>query len=146
MHAETLAMTTPRTKTTAKDRKAFVERVRGIVTQAGGRDDLDASIYTHVIPVTKCGPLFVSVHESHDGDGVGWVACCFMYPKLAVESVGTGTLNPYSGKWNFHYFSPWGLDDAVADFERTLGTVLIGAGRSATGVGHEVMGGEAEQE
>ena len=133
-------------RTTAKDRKAFVERVRGIVTQAGGRDDLDASIYTHVIPVTKCGPLFVSVHGSDDSSEVGWVACCFLYPKLAVELVGQGMLNPYSGKWNHHYFHPWTVDDSVADFERALGSVLIGAGRSATGVGHEVMGGEAVQE
>jgi hypothetical protein len=132
-------------RTTAKDRKAFVQRVRDLVTQAGGRDDLDASVYTHVIPVTKCGPLFVSAHGSDDGSEVGWVACAFLYPELAAEVIVGDRLNRHSGKWNFHYFSPWTVDDAVADFERALKGVLIACG-SATGVGHEVMGGEAGQE
>lgn len=124
--------------TTAKDREAFVQRVRDIVIQAGGRDDLDTSINSHVIPVTTCGPLFVSVHEANGGSEVGWVACRFMYPELAAEVIRGDRLNRCSGKWNHHYFSPWSVDDAVADFERSLGRFLTAGNGEADANGQRV--------
>lgn len=32
-----------------------------------------------------------------------WVACKFDDEKLAVKKIAEGSLNPFSGKWNWHY-------------------------------------------
>jgi hypothetical protein len=108
---------------TVKDTKALVEQVTKVIIEAGGRNDIDTSIYTHVIPVTRFGPLHVSAHDSHDGSP-GWIACRFMYPELAVGNAGGQSLNPYSGKWNFH-FGSIPVDEAIDSFRRSLSKVLI---------------------
>lgn len=127
-------MRTAKPKISARDRQAFVERVREIIMGAGARDDVDRLIYDYVIPATRVGPLYVSVHESCNGDGLGWIACRFLYPQVAAEIVGGERLNPHSGKWNHHYFGPWTLDDAVADFSRSLKAILVAdAGASDAG-------------
>ena len=112
-------------RASAKDRKAFVERVTELVIEAGARSDIDTIIYTYNIPVTRFGPLYVSIHESLDGSAVGSIMCRFEFPELAVGNVGGERLNPYSGKWNWH-FSQWTtVDDAVAQFRHALERILI---------------------
>jgi hypothetical protein len=108
---------------TVKDIRDFVEKVTKLVVEAGGRNDIDTFVYTHVIPVTRFGPLHVSVHDSHDGS-LGWVACKFMYPQLADGNVGGQSLNPYSGKWNFHFGRETTVDEAVAEFRRAFDPML----------------------
>ena len=46
---------------------------------------------------TKAGTLFVSPYED-------WIACRFENVEEAKRLLGNSArLNPYSGKWNFHY-------------------------------------------
>lgn len=42
---------------------------------------------------------------------------------LSVDLCG-GNLNPYSGKWNHHYWGAWTAADALVHFERNLRRVL----------------------
>ena len=132
-------------RTTAKDREAFALRVREVVfRRADGRVNPDnRDFYELVITETKCGPLYLHVADA-GSHGLGFVAGRFLYPDRGVAMLGAESVNKYSGKWNHHYWhGP--VDEAIADFERALQRVT-GAGGSAMGTGHEVMGGEAEQE
>ncbi len=71
---------------------------------AGHRDPMGADW----IVQTKAGAMKVIGYGN-------WVACRFDDAKRAFEvlkaipSIGTGRLNPYSGKWNFH-FAPFEQD------------------------------------
>jgi hypothetical protein len=57
----------------------------------------------------------------------GWIACRFDDVKAAVALLGydpvSGRLNPYSGKWNFH-FGRCTAEEALGEFARELGHVL----------------------
>ena len=126
-------------KASAKDREAFVPRIEAVVRQAGGRDDLDSTMrgFGFVVPITRCGPLRVCPYEPLSGSAVGWVACRFLYPEVAVGILGTLALNTYSGKWNFHFGSRVSQDEAVAEFECSLRHILIpGYGRPEAAPDH----------
>lgn len=107
------------------EQEAFVPRVLEIVLQAGGREDLDTFAYTHVIPVTAYGPLYVSAYNPDGRFASGWIACRFLYPELAQGKAGGQSLNPYSGKWNFHFHQGTTVDEAVEEFRRSLHRILI---------------------
>lgn len=66
---------------------------------------------------TPAGELRVTVYED-------WVACRFSDPATAITTLPDGAhrqnLNPYSGKWNWHYISGWTATEAIADFEQQL--------------------------
>jgi hypothetical protein len=57
----------------------------------------------------------------------GWFACRFQDVKAAVSLLGydpaCGRLNPYSGKWNFH-FGRCTAEEALAEFVWELSRVL----------------------
>ena len=113
--------------------ETFGLRIQEVVRQAGGRDDLDTSIYDSVIPATRCGPLFVSANASHRGPNVGWIACRFLYPELAVEVFGDIAVNPCSGKWN-HHFGSIPVSKAVDSFRGSLSKVLIADAGLGSGI------------
>ena len=55
-----------------------------------------------------------------------WIACRFQDVQRAKENLPVGLqtlLNPYSGKWNHHYFD-WTPHDAASDFHDTLSRIL----------------------
>ena len=119
-----------KSKATAKDRASFALKACEVIIEAGGRSEPDdTGLYSWVVD-TKCGPLYLHVSES-TGSGIGFVAGRFLYPDRGVAVLGTDTLNRHSGKWNHHYFIPWSVDQAVADFERSLKQVL-GVGEPVT--------------
>lgn len=68
---------------------------------------------------TKAGTLFVSPYED-------WIACRFENVEEAKRLLGHSTrLNPYSGKWNFHYgheaiATPFPLNDFATHLEKLL--------------------------
>lgn len=68
---------------------------------------------------TTCGVLHISPYDT-------WIACCFDDVAAAkqhfppVFGLGHDRLNPYSGKWNWHYFS---LPD-WSDFRSALKDIL----------------------
>jgi hypothetical protein len=65
---------------------------------------------------TKCGLLGVSPYDN-------WVACRFRDVERAKAGTVSGYFNPYSGKWNHHYYE-WPPQEALADFVRQLNEVL----------------------
>jgi hypothetical protein len=60
---------------------------------------------------TGAGALYC--HAIEDG-----AFCRFAHPDRAKAIIGAGSLNPYSGKWNWHYNKP-GLDELL-DLQRHL--------------------------
>jgi hypothetical protein len=114
-----------KTKVSAKDRRAFAEKATEVIRQAGGREQPDdTGLYSWLIPETRCGPLYLHVADA-GSHGLGFVAGCFACPDRAVAVLGAEVVNKHSGKWNHHYFNPWGTDDAVVGFEWSLKRVLI---------------------
>lgn len=127
-------------RVTAKERASFALKACETIIRAGGRSEPDdTGLYSWVID-TRCGPLYLHVSES-TGSGIGFVAGRFLYPDRGVAVLGADAVNRFSGKWNHHYFSPWSVDEAVADFERSLRPVLPASdahgGRSVTPDGDE---------
>src|SRR5262249_33990260 len=49
-----------------------------------------------------------------------WIACRWDEPERAKTFINTGRLNPYSGKWNFHFTSDYTAGVALHDFKREL--------------------------
>lgn len=69
---------------------------------------------------TTAGTLRVHVYDD-------WLACRFqdVGKALAVLSgPSLGRLNRWSGKWNFHFFGEWTVDEAVMEFDREVGELL----------------------
>lgn len=66
---------------------------------------------------TILGPLYITAYDD-------WIACCFDNVQAAKTHYGVTTLgsrlNPYSGKWNWHYF---GTDD-WSDFTAAMAEIL----------------------
>lgn len=83
------------------------------------------SVVDKLLLHTVAGPLRVRVFpgdERKPPQYQPFVAMQFEYPDLA-EGVVSGSVNPYSGKWNFH---PEKCDKAaVAELEDILSTILV---------------------
>lgn len=56
-----------------------------------------------------------------------WLACCFDDPKRASNFASGTSLNPHSGKWNWHFDEP-GLKEAVGLFARIASLVPVSEG------------------
>jgi hypothetical protein len=71
---------------------------------------------------TICGELHLIVYD-------GWIACRFQDVTRAKQNLPVdlqAILNPFSGKWNFHYFD-WTPQDAAYDFQNALSRILPSA-------------------
>jgi hypothetical protein len=100
-----------------RDRQLFVRRCHDLIARLGGiRTD---GFYQWELP-TRYGQLGLSVTENTTS-GPGTVFTRFDDPKAAHPHTNC---NPYSGKWNHHYFGDWTVDDALAEFECRLQSVL----------------------
>jgi hypothetical protein len=51
-----------------------------------------------------------------------WLACQFEDEKLAVKHIGSGCLNRFNGKWNWHFDKP--DEDDLDDLKETLQHIL----------------------
>jgi hypothetical protein len=65
---------------------------------------------------TKAGPLSLRVDEEV-ASVIGTVFTRFDSPPDAEELVDC---NPYSGKWNHHYFDGWTVESALRDLSHQL--------------------------
>jgi len=90
--------------------KHFAKKAKAVIQQHGGQPD--DGTYEWKMD-TRFGPLRLSV----DGDAV---MTKFDFPHLAHDELGC---NPFSGKWNFHYFDSWTVEQAIADLEWRLNIV-----------------------
>jgi hypothetical protein len=72
---------------------------------------------------TKAGTLIllVQAHKGRKIGGPGTVFTRFDSPPDARELVDC---NPYSGKWNHHYFDGWTMENSLADLQYWLRKVL----------------------
>jgi hypothetical protein len=112
-----------------RERERLAGKVRGYVLSVGGKvaetgrmiEEGGERMHTNdrLELTTHAGTLSVIPYD-------GWIACRFHDVKAAVALLGynpaCGRLNPFSGKWNFH-FGRCTADDALLEFAWGLGRV-----------------------
>jgi len=104
-----------RTRTRKKQRELFLTTVVSLLLNLGARQDNDGFILQ-----TKVGPLTL-YPTTLGNDELGTVFARFDNPDAARQLVGC---NPFSGKWNHHYFDGWSVEAAMDDFSARLRRVL----------------------
>jgi len=103
-------------KQKAVQEAAFDTGVVEIVTRLGGISQGKEWLPNYYEITTRAGYLSIATYGN-------WVACQFNDPDAAKAVVGTSGLNPFSGKWNHHYFD-MPLKISLEDFECTLRRIL----------------------
>jgi hypothetical protein len=98
-----------------KQRQQFIVRVTAMLLDLGA-EPLD---YEFVLQ-TKAGRLKLHPTENH-AEGLGTVFTRFDNPEVARQLVNC---NPFSGKWNFHFFDGWTVDAAIQELAFQLNKVL----------------------
>lgn len=105
-----------RTKLAPKKlRQRFIASVTALLLELGA-EPLD---YEFVLQ-TKAGRLTLHPTENMAA-GLGTVFSRFDNPQAARQLVNC---NPFSGKWNFHFFSGWSVEAAIQDLAFQLNKVL----------------------
>ena len=105
-------------KTAKKDRAAFASGAAAIIERLGGKL-IPGESYRWML-ATPYGPLSLHVDTEYSS-GPGTVFCRFAIPGAARDHVDC---NPYSGKWNHHYFAPTTVADALYCVEWQLSNLL----------------------
>ena len=100
---------------TKKQRQLFLSKVTALLLSLGAEQSDD-----HFTLQTKAGKLTLHPDENKTV-GPGTVFTRFDDPQAARQFVDC---NPFSGKWNHHYFDGWDVETAVTDFTYWLGKVL----------------------
>jgi len=99
-----------------RDKERFVKKANHLIKSLGavpGDKGMDWTLHT------IAGPLRLCVRQNLS-EGPGSVFTRFGNPEQAKKTVGC---NPYSGKWNHHYFDPWSVNDALNNLEFELAKV-----------------------
>lgn len=98
-----------------KQRQRFVTKVAAMLLDLGAEPrDFEFALQT------KVGLLKLHPSEDHVG-GLGTIFTRFDDPQAAKELVNC---NPFSGKWNFHFFAGWSVEAAIEELACQLKTVL----------------------
>lgn len=106
-------------RTPTKRRRQAGERFKQAVADYLASKGATTSRFYDFEIETKAGTLFVSPHDN-------WIACRFENVEEAKRLLGNNPrLNPFSGKWNFHYsdetiHTPAPLTDFAMHLERLL--------------------------
>ena len=113
--------------TTKKQREQFYRQAITLFEELSAeKQDLQlgvlASLYEWTLQ-TKVGILGLSIHLTNHNTLLGQVFGRFDDPNRAKMIVDC---NPYSGKWNFHYFSAedWTVESAIENLRYHLTSVL----------------------
>jgi len=112
---------TRRTAARSAFNTAFVDAMTAMLHRMGARPN--PSGWYALCLRTLAGDLEISVLD-------GWVAARFAEPELAKAllmlrgELGSCRLNPYSGKWNFHFGPEDRVEDAVDLVEAELRAVV----------------------
>ena len=124
------------TKKTRAARTAFVQALVGKVIDLGGRgayadigfELFDGPVWEGTL-ATLPGELKISIYPN--GIDTNASAMCRFTGDLTLVAGflpmvfgQPDAVNPYSGKWNHHYFGDWSPDTAAFDLERQLRKVL----------------------
>jgi len=98
-----------------KQRQQFLAKVAALLLNLGA-EPLDFDFVLQ----TNAGPL--RIHPSENlATGLGTVFTRFDDPQAARQLVDC---NPYSGKWNFHFFDGWNVESALEEVGYQLRKVL----------------------
>ena len=100
---------------TKAQQESFLEKVRELLLLLSARQEGDEFVLQ-----TRAGRLRLHP-DSHDDDGLGTVFGRFDDPEAARQIVDC---NPFSGKWNHHYFQGWTVETAIDDLAARLRKVL----------------------
>ncbi len=101
-----------------KQRQLFLTKAIKLLLDLGAQQ-ADGEMYRFTLE-TKAGLLRLHA-DAHQTEGLGTVFTRFDDPKAARQVVDC---NPFSGKWNHHYFSGWTVEAALADLSTQLQRVL----------------------
>ena len=101
-----------------KERERFVKNATQLLLDLGAEQD-GGEMYRFSLQ-TKAGTLRLHVTENRT-DGPGTVFTRFDDPEAARKLLDC---NPYSGKWNHHYFGDWSVDTAIYDLSVQLKKML----------------------
>lgn len=91
-----------------KQKVDFAGALREMLVRIGAQPSPN---FYELVLETKAGPLYLSPHED-------WLATRFDNPSEAARIIPGGSLNRYSGKWNWHYIKPT-IED-VENLERVM--------------------------
>lgn len=105
-------------RTTPKQRRLFFTNAVKLLLDLGAQQE-DSEPYRFTLP-TKAGLLRLHP-SSHKTDGLGTLFTRFDDPQTARQLVGC---NPFSGKWNHHYFHGWSVEAALEHLTAQLRRVL----------------------
>lgn len=98
-----------------KERERFVTKVNELLLNLGAEQQEDRFVLQ-----TRAGGLTLHPTENTT-EGLGTVFTRFDDPQAARQLVDC---NPYSGKWNHHYFGGWTVETATDDLSAQLKKVL----------------------
>jgi len=104
---------------TKKQSAAFCKDALKILEPLGARQQEDAYDVPHFLIETKAGQLSVRIYND-------WLACRFDDVARAKNTVPSGSLNPFSGKWN------WMGLGVLPDFERAISQMVSATGATST--------------
>jgi hypothetical protein len=74
----------------------FKEALRAMLVRIGAQP---SERYYDMVLETQAGPLWLAAYDD-------WLAARFESPEKAARVVTCGSLNRFSGKWNWHYTKP----------------------------------------
>lgn len=109
----------PSSKQLAKAQQRFKETLTDYIVAKGAQP---SRFYQYELD-TPAGRLWISIYDD-------WIACRFDDVELGRQFTATcgRTCNPYSGKWNFHFFNGHAAslkpDSAIAFFGFYLDQLL----------------------
>lgn len=98
-----------------RERERFVKKVTALLLELGAEQVEDRFVLQ-----TRAGELRLRP-EPNRTIGLATVFTRFDNPQAARQLVAC---NPFSGKWNFHYFDGWTVETALTDFTSSLRMVL----------------------
>jgi hypothetical protein len=101
-------------------RQRFIDGVEQLLQELGAQP-CDFLSYNRALE-TPLGKLYFKAEPATGkSSDLGWIAGRFDSHELAFRFVD---INPFSGKWNHHYFGDWTPEDALFDLEVRLRKVL----------------------
>lgn len=103
-----------------RDRERWVKKVEARLKSLGAEQTEHHYPWKLETPVGLLR-LIVDPHTGRGVKGPGTVFTRFEEPERAKCRVAC---NPYSGKWNHHYFSGWDVETSLADLEYRLEQVM----------------------
>jgi hypothetical protein len=117
---------------------AVVEYLKSIGAEQKQEYTLPNGFHPHYIfrLETRYGSLELTVASNCIG-GPGTVFTRFDEPQRASPSLDC---NPYSGKWNHHYFDSWSVEEAVKNFKWHINSILTPYTGAAMGEGSLTSG------